>query len=118
MCQFVTIIIHIFVGIRVFFFVFAGGILAFAIAILHLVRACPFGTCDYSKVNFPHHLFRAVSSTYFFMVRPHGRLITYFLAEALLLTTETSSTLHHITRAVSGVQLKRNLVMTVGMFTS
>ncbi|KAG0003354.1 hypothetical protein BGZ65_001781, partial [Modicella reniformis] len=66
-CQFVTIIVRIFAGIRVFFFVFIAGLVAFAIAIMHLLRACPFGTCDYSEVKFPDHLFSAISSTYFFM---------------------------------------------------
>ncbi|KAG0297994.1 hypothetical protein BGZ96_003641 [Linnemannia gamsii] len=40
-CHFVTIIIQIFDKIKVFFFIFAGGILAFTIAILHLLRSPP-----------------------------------------------------------------------------
>jgi hypothetical protein len=69
-CHFVTIIIGIIRGIRVFFIVFAAGILAFAIAILHLIHACPLGTCDQpEEVKFPRHFFGAFSSTYFFMVR-------------------------------------------------
>ncbi|KAG0300818.1 hypothetical protein BGZ98_008846 [Dissophora globulifera] len=39
-CQFVTVIIRIMGRIRVFFVVFTAGILAFTIAILHLLRAC------------------------------------------------------------------------------
>ncbi|KAG0228107.1 hypothetical protein BGX31_006717 [Mortierella sp. GBA43] len=66
-CHFVTIITGIIGGIRLFFIVFAAGILAFTIAILHLIRACPSGTCDQSGVKFPRHFFGAISSTYFFM---------------------------------------------------
>ncbi|KAI8601419.1 hypothetical protein EDD21DRAFT_108105 [Dissophora ornata] len=66
-CHFVTIIIRIMGEIRVFFVVFAGGILAFTIAILHLLRACTVGTCDTSEVQFPSNFYGAISSTYFFM---------------------------------------------------
>ncbi|KAF9908508.1 hypothetical protein EC991_009772 [Linnemannia zychae] len=44
-CHFVTIIIRVVSEIRVFFFIFAGGILGFTIAILHLLRACIFESC-------------------------------------------------------------------------
>ncbi|KAI1316122.1 hypothetical protein EDD11_010436 [Mortierella claussenii] len=67
-CHFVTIIIRIIGEIRVFFVVFACGILAFTIAILHLLRACSFGTCEaLEDVKFPSHFYRAFSATYFFM---------------------------------------------------
>ncbi|KAG0326145.1 hypothetical protein BGZ99_010050 [Dissophora globulifera] len=66
-CQFVTVIIRIMGRIRVFFVVFTAGILAFTIAILHLLRACAVGTCDKAEVVFPSHFFGAFSSTYFFM---------------------------------------------------
>ncbi|KAG0209287.1 hypothetical protein BGX33_005713 [Mortierella sp. NVP41] len=74
-CHFVTIIIRVVSEIRVFFFIFAGGILGFTIAILHLLRACLYEYCppddpqipDDEKVNFPRNFYSAISSTYFFM---------------------------------------------------
>ncbi|KAF9186367.1 Mitogen-activated protein kinase [Haplosporangium sp. Z 767] len=63
-CQFVAIIIRIFGEIRVFLLIFTGGILAFAIAILHLLHSCPAKDCS---TAFPTHFYEAVSSTYFFM---------------------------------------------------
>ncbi|KAI1319242.1 hypothetical protein EDD11_004636 [Mortierella claussenii] len=68
-CHFVTIIIRIMSEIRVFFLVFAIGILAFTIAILHLLRGCPVGECvdALQDVKFPKHFYGAISSTYFFM---------------------------------------------------
>ncbi|KAF9081122.1 hypothetical protein BGX23_001287 [Mortierella sp. AD031] len=66
-CHFVTIIIQIFEKIRVFFFIFAGGILAFTIAILHLLRSCIGGPQNCTETEFPRHFFRAMSATYFFM---------------------------------------------------
>ncbi|KAK3822240.1 MAG: hypothetical protein JOS17DRAFT_754184, partial [Linnemannia elongata] len=39
-CKFVSIITHAIASIRVFFFVFAGGIFAFSVAIMHLLHTC------------------------------------------------------------------------------
>ncbi|KAG0248844.1 hypothetical protein BG011_009863 [Mortierella polycephala] len=64
-CQFVAIIIRIFGEIRVFLLIFTGGILAFSIAILHLLHSCPAEECP--ATEFPTHFYKAVSSTYFFM---------------------------------------------------
>ncbi|KAF9151279.1 hypothetical protein BG015_006869 [Linnemannia schmuckeri] len=71
-CHFVTIIIQIFEKIKVFFFIFAGGILAFTIAILHLLRSpatsspsCTGDACG--QIDFPSNFLRAMSATYFFM---------------------------------------------------
>ncbi|KAF8945149.1 hypothetical protein BGZ47_003190 [Haplosporangium gracile] len=71
-CHFVTIIIQIFEKIKVFFFIFAGGILAFTIAILHLLRSpatsspsCTGDACE--QIDFPSNFLRAISATYFFM---------------------------------------------------
>ncbi|KAG0274784.1 hypothetical protein BGZ95_009466 [Linnemannia exigua] len=64
-CHFVTIIIQIFEKIRIFFFIFAGGILAFTIAILHLLQSCKGEDCATS--DFPSNFLRAMSATYFFM---------------------------------------------------
>ncbi|OAQ24254.1 hypothetical protein K457DRAFT_129940 [Linnemannia elongata AG-77] len=71
-CHFVTIIIQIFEKIKVFFFIFAGGILAFTIAILHLLRSpansspsCTGDACE--QIDFPLNFLRAMSATYFFM---------------------------------------------------
>ncbi|KAK3843851.1 MAG: hypothetical protein J3R72DRAFT_440090 [Linnemannia gamsii] len=64
-CHFVTIIIQIFEKIKIFFFIFAGGILAFTIAILHLLQSCKGDDCPTSE--FPSNFLRAMSATYFFM---------------------------------------------------
>lgn len=77
-CHFVTIIIRVVSEIRVFFFIFAGGILGFTIAILHLLRACIYESCpsddelnamlpENQTVVFPRNFYSAISSTYFFM---------------------------------------------------
>ncbi|KAK3828028.1 MAG: hypothetical protein J3Q66DRAFT_434647 [Benniella sp.] len=66
-CRFVAIIIRIVGKIRVFFLIFAAGIIAFAIAILHLIRGCPVGVCDTSDSKFPFLFHRAISTTYFMM---------------------------------------------------
>ncbi|KAF9949936.1 hypothetical protein BGZ72_008322 [Mortierella alpina] len=67
-CHYVTIIIRIFSEIRVFFLIFAGGILAFTIAIMHLLYACLGDKCpEPIDGGFPLHFYQAVSSTYFFM---------------------------------------------------
>ncbi|KAF9934230.1 hypothetical protein FBU30_002923 [Linnemannia zychae] len=64
-CHFVTIIIQIFDKIKVFFFIFAGGVIAFSIAMLHLLRSCKGDACD--PTDFPNNFLRAMSATYFFM---------------------------------------------------
>ncbi|KAF9355011.1 hypothetical protein BGX34_010702 [Mortierella sp. NVP85] len=65
-CHYVAIIISIISKIRIFFLIFASGILAFAIAILHLLRGCPVGGCE-MDVQFPSSFPRAVSATYFLL---------------------------------------------------
>ncbi|KAF9355296.1 hypothetical protein BGX34_010552 [Mortierella sp. NVP85] len=99
MCHFVTIIVRIIGEIRVFFFVLAGGILAFTIAILHLLRGCPVGECN-KDVKFPYPFHLALSSTYFFMggiwdpvgdhfeeddVAFHMMMVLYFFFTTILL---------------------------------
>ncbi|KAG0002127.1 hypothetical protein BGZ65_002902, partial [Modicella reniformis] len=66
-CQFVTIITRILGEVRVFFLIFATGILAFTIAILHLLRGCPVNVCEEKNIKFPFPFHLALSSTYFFM---------------------------------------------------
>ncbi|KAF9181396.1 hypothetical protein BGZ50_005524 [Haplosporangium sp. Z 11] len=66
-CQFVSIIIQTISSIRVFFFVFAGGILGFSISLLHLLQACIDNSCSNLSEDFPRHLLRSISATYFFM---------------------------------------------------
>ncbi|KAG0302447.1 hypothetical protein BGZ98_007492 [Dissophora globulifera] len=74
-CKYVTIIQHAVAEMRVFFFIFAAGIVVFTIGMLHLLHACPVGGCpsvddgstDTDKPGFPTHFLHALSSTYFFM---------------------------------------------------
>ncbi|KAK3848273.1 MAG: hypothetical protein J3R72DRAFT_430324 [Linnemannia gamsii] len=67
-CQFVSIIIKAIASIRVFFFVFAGGILGFAIAILHLLHTCADEEwCPTAKEGFSNNMLRSLSMTYFMM---------------------------------------------------
>ncbi|KAF8931706.1 hypothetical protein BGZ58_007465 [Dissophora ornata] len=71
-CKFVTIIQQAIFEIKVFFFIFGAGIIAFTIAMLHLLHACPLGGCDStnsgtSGSTFPTHVLGALSATYFFM---------------------------------------------------
>ncbi|KAF9909343.1 hypothetical protein EC991_008728 [Linnemannia zychae] len=74
-CKYVMIIKQTVIEIRGFFIIFAGGLLAFAIATEHLLRACPVvvegddGTkgCGREDSDFPRNFFYALSATYFFM---------------------------------------------------
>ncbi|KAF9952386.1 hypothetical protein BGZ70_000617 [Mortierella alpina] len=67
-CKYVTIIRESVAEIRAFFFIFAGGLVAFTIANLHLLRACPTpGACEEPETNFAKHFLGALSATYFFM---------------------------------------------------
>ncbi|KAH7057836.1 hypothetical protein BKA57DRAFT_531159 [Linnemannia elongata] len=66
-CHFVSIIIRAIYAIRVFFFVFAGGLLAFSIAIVHLYHVCTSSDCSYYMEGFTSNLLRAFSMTYFMM---------------------------------------------------
>ncbi|KAK3848239.1 MAG: hypothetical protein J3R72DRAFT_93621 [Linnemannia gamsii] len=69
-CQLVSIIIRAIYSIRVFFFVFAGGLLAFAVAILHIFHACVDAEhCSYFTDGFAPNLLRSLSVTYFMMIR-------------------------------------------------
>ncbi|KAK3828030.1 MAG: hypothetical protein J3Q66DRAFT_321662, partial [Benniella sp.] len=66
-CHFVAIIVRIIGKIQVFFLIFAAGIIAFSIAILHMIRGCPVGVCDTTDIKFPYPFHRAISTTFFFM---------------------------------------------------
>ncbi|KAK3810333.1 MAG: hypothetical protein J3Q66DRAFT_352823 [Benniella sp.] len=68
-CHFVAIIVSIISKIRVFFFIFVAGILAFTAAVLHLLHGCPVGDCSKKTENlkFPKDFHLAFSTTYFFM---------------------------------------------------
>ncbi|KAG0255757.1 hypothetical protein BG011_004955 [Mortierella polycephala] len=78
-CHFVTIIVQVLSNIKVFFFIFIGGTLAFTTAIMHVLHACAFTTCigpdptldpapDAEPiVMFPKHFYKAISSTFFLM---------------------------------------------------
>jgi hypothetical protein len=68
--HFVSIIIRAMHSIRIFFFVFTGGLLAFATAILHIFHTCVDAEhCSYYTDGFSPNLFRALSMTYFMVVR-------------------------------------------------
>ena len=67
-CKYVTIIQQAVVEIRVFFFILAGGILAFSIAIQHLLRSCPYEGCALPTTELPPTFLGALSATYFFLV--------------------------------------------------
>ncbi|KAG0297569.1 hypothetical protein BGZ96_005877 [Linnemannia gamsii] len=66
-CHFVTIIIQVIKTIRVLFFVFAGGVLGFTVAILHLLRGCLNSSCSSLSQEFPTNFFKCVSAVYFVM---------------------------------------------------
>ncbi|KAF9968057.1 hypothetical protein BGZ70_006971 [Mortierella alpina] len=69
-CKYVSIIEQTVAEIKVFFLIFAAGIVAFSLAMLHLIHVCPHGGCspeESSQSSFPKHFFAAISSTYFFM---------------------------------------------------
>ena len=67
-CHFVSINIRAIYAIRVFIFVFTGGLLAFSIAIVHLYHVCTTDDCSYDMEGFSPNLLRALSMTYFMMV--------------------------------------------------
>ncbi|ORZ09337.1 hypothetical protein BCR41DRAFT_388308 [Lobosporangium transversale] len=68
-CKYVTIIQHATKEIQVFFVIFATGVIAFTIGILHLLHACPTSGCERIEDEgyLPLHFFGALSATYFMM---------------------------------------------------
>ncbi|KAF9193485.1 hypothetical protein BGZ50_007415 [Haplosporangium sp. Z 11] len=67
-CKYVTIIQQSIIEIRAFFFIFAGGLVAFTIATLHLLRACPVSEgCQELETNLSENFLGALSAIYFFM---------------------------------------------------
>ncbi|KAI1295236.1 hypothetical protein EDD11_007885 [Mortierella claussenii] len=69
-CKYVSIIQQAIVEIQVFFIIFAGGILAFTIALMHLLHACPVEGCPeegQSGTTLTKNFFGALSATYFMM---------------------------------------------------
>ncbi|KAF9083060.1 hypothetical protein BGX23_011818 [Mortierella sp. AD031] len=66
-CKYVMIIQQTVLEIRAFFFIFAGGLFAFAIATEHLLRACTIEGCEREKTDFPENFLGAMSATYFFL---------------------------------------------------
>ncbi|KAF9401702.1 hypothetical protein BGX21_000897 [Mortierella sp. AD011] len=68
-CKYVTIIQQVVVEIRIFF-ILAGGIFAFTIAMQHLFWSCSYGEeggCKQPTTAFPENFLGALSATYFFM---------------------------------------------------
>ncbi|KAF9083328.1 hypothetical protein BGX23_011573 [Mortierella sp. AD031] len=78
-CKYVTIIQQAVVEIRAFY-IFAGGLLAFAIAILHLLRARPIEGCERESADFPRNFFGALSlsASYFFMGGRYDPVLSLF----------------------------------------
>ncbi|KAG9071748.1 hypothetical protein KI688_005963 [Linnemannia hyalina] len=66
-CHFVTIIIQVIRAIRVFFLVFAAGLLGFTIAILHLLRGCVNSSCSNLSEGFPTNFLESILAVYFVM---------------------------------------------------
>ncbi|CAO3570466.1 unnamed protein product [Mortierella alpina] len=67
-CKYVTIIRQSVLEIRVFFLIFAGGLVAFTITFLHLLQGCLIpGTCADPETKYSKHFGGALSATYFFM---------------------------------------------------
>ncbi|KAF9397634.1 hypothetical protein BGZ94_006250, partial [Podila epigama] len=68
-CSTVTIILKVVVKIKVFFFIFAASIFAFAHAFLHLLWAHSPDNVDKFEgaADYPKNIFGALSATYFFM---------------------------------------------------
>ncbi|CAO3570419.1 unnamed protein product [Mortierella alpina] len=67
-CKYVSIIQHSVVETRAFLLIFAAGIVAFTIAILHLLKGCPIpGECTDPPSQFPAPFLRALSATFFFL---------------------------------------------------
>ncbi|KAF9947667.1 hypothetical protein BGZ72_010371 [Mortierella alpina] len=68
--QFVVIITRIISRIRVFFIIFFAGLIAFTIAILHVLHSCPMKDkkqCGEPTTLLPSHFFKAFTATYFLM---------------------------------------------------
>ncbi|KAK3833210.1 MAG: hypothetical protein J3R72DRAFT_453610 [Linnemannia gamsii] len=67
-CYFVTVILEIVGQIRIFFLLFALGIVAFALTILHFLRGCPISDCGgLVASSFSKAPFRAISTTFLFL---------------------------------------------------
>ncbi|KAF9435002.1 hypothetical protein BGZ76_007053 [Entomortierella beljakovae] len=64
-CKYVTIMQQAITEIRVFFLIFAAGIAAFTVGMLHLLHGCAIGDCEDDP--YPKNFLNALSSTYFFM---------------------------------------------------
>ncbi|KAF9183782.1 hypothetical protein BGZ50_004071 [Haplosporangium sp. Z 11] len=65
-CKFVTIIVRVFIRIRLFFFISIGVILAFTIAMLHLLHSCQYVRCENTS-KFPSHFYSAIVATFLYM---------------------------------------------------
>lgn len=78
MCKFVTIVVGIISDIGVFFNIFMVGNIAFATAILHMLRGCSLpGLCTEPVTDFPSNYFLAITSTLFFMVSELARAFSF-----------------------------------------
>ncbi|KAF9437507.1 hypothetical protein BGZ76_000440 [Entomortierella beljakovae] len=72
-CKYVTIIQRAIGEILAFFVIFGVGIATFTIAILHILHACPVGTCSRDENSlYPTRFFGALTSTFFFLAGRFG----------------------------------------------
>ncbi|KAF9417760.1 hypothetical protein BGZ94_009869 [Podila epigama] len=81
-CKYVTIIIRIIVEIKVFFIIFALGILFFSLAIQHILRGCASKGCANSPTSFPENFFGAITAVYFIMGGRYDPITTELGQEA------------------------------------
>ncbi|KAG0235706.1 hypothetical protein BGX31_004179 [Mortierella sp. GBA43] len=76
-CKYVMIIQRAIVEIAAFFLIFGVGIATFTIAILHVLHACPNGSCDGDPASeYPTQFFGALSTTFFFLAGRFGPINT------------------------------------------
>ncbi|KAG0309425.1 hypothetical protein BGZ98_002613 [Dissophora globulifera] len=72
-CKYVTIIQRAVGEILAFFVIFGVGIATFTIAILHVLHACPAGSCTRDPTSqYPTQFFGALTSTFFFLAGRFG----------------------------------------------
>ncbi|KAF9912653.1 hypothetical protein BX616_010276 [Lobosporangium transversale] len=82
-CIYVAIIQQATEEIQVFFVIFAAGLIAFTVGMLHLLHACPTGGCERAEDEgfFPIQFFGALSATYFMLGGRYDPVDSKFTSE-------------------------------------